>query len=88
MTTTKLITLLEAKFPKAWFKEGSEFSQGMGGGVWTGEGSYIGDEPMFDYNDMSSLYEFGAHVKLCKFVEKHGYYVEAYDCGTYFIFPE
>jgi len=43
---------------------------------------------MFDYYDMSAKYNFGAHRTLCKFVEDRGYYVECYDPGTYFIYPQ
>ncbi len=51
------------------------------------EGSEIGAERMFDYY-AGGKYEFGVHITLRKFVEKHGYYVECYDPGTYFIFPQ
>jgi hypothetical protein len=87
MTITKLITLLEKKFPNAWFKEGAEFSNSTSGSVWTGEGSMIGDEEMFNYFGSGDTYKFGAHIKLCNFVEKNGYYVECYDAGTYMIYP-
>ena len=91
ISTTKLIELLEEKFPNAWFKEGEGFSSGYERAVWTGEGSYMDKDSvveMFDSYDMGENYEFGAHVKLCRFVEKHGYYVECYDNGTFFIWPE
>ena len=90
-TTAQLITLLEKKFPKAWFKEGEDFSSSYDTAVWTGEGSYIDKAEttqMFSYYNLSDDYQFGAHVKLCEFVEKHGYFVECYDGGTYFIFPQ
>lgn len=92
MNIEKLIELLEAEFPNAWFKDGGDFSNGTENSVWTGEGSYIGkgeDEvEMFDHYNMGENYQFGAHVKLCRFVESHGYWVECYDAGTYFIWPE
>ena len=90
-TVAELITLLEKRFPNAWFKEGADFGNGYAASVWTGEGSYVGkgdnQRDMFDYNNMSAKYNFGAHVDLCKFVEKHGYFVECYDAGTFFIWP-
>jgi hypothetical protein len=91
-TTTELITLLEKRFPNAWFKEGVEFQNGYEKSVWTGEGSYIGKGekviPMFDSYEMGKNYEFGAHIQLCRFVEKYGYFVECYDGGTFFIWQD
>jgi hypothetical protein len=90
-TVSELITLLQKRFPNAWFKEGEGFGDGYDKSVWTGEGSYVGKGDskcdMFDDYDMSDKYEFGAHVQLCRFVEKYGYYVECYDGGTFFIWP-
>lgn len=88
-TTAELIELLKVKFPLAWFKEGKDFGADYSTAVWTGEGSYVRENvQMFDYNAMGADYQFGAHVDLCRFVEGHGYYVECYDAGTFFIFPE
>ena len=90
-TVEELMALLEKRFPNAWFKEGAGFSSGYKNAVWTGEDSYMGKGekliPMFDYNNMGAKYQFGAHVDLCRFVEKHGYFVECYDGGTFFIWP-
>jgi hypothetical protein len=87
-TLKELFEALTERFPKAWFKEGGDFANGYETSIWTGEGSYIGDEEMFDYYAMGNKYEFGAHITLRNFVEKRGYYVECYDAGTYFIYPQ
>lgn len=89
-TTTELITLLEKRFPNAWFKEGAGFGNGYEKSVWTGEGSMLNNGlPMFNYYSTKNCYAngFGAHEQLCNFVEKHGYYVECYDAGTFLIYP-
>jgi len=88
-TVEELIELLKVKFPLAWFKHGEGFSRDMDTAVWTGEGSYVREDvQMFDYNAMGSDYQFGAHIELCEFVEEHGYFVECYDAGTFFIYPQ
>ena len=86
-TTEELLEALKKRFPKAWFKDGNDFGPGYNTSIWTGEGSYIGAERMFHYY-ANGKYEFGVHITLRKFVEKRGYYVECYDPGTYFIFPQ
>jgi hypothetical protein len=89
-TTEYLIKALTKRFPKAWFKEGGEFSTSgeFDTAVWSGEGSYLNnDVQMFNYYSESSNYIFGTHKQLTDFVERHGYYVECYDAGTFFIFP-
>jgi hypothetical protein len=90
--TTKedLIEALQKRFPKAWFKDGADFGSGSDTAVWTGEGSELNNGlPMFNYYSERSCYAegFGAHEQLCNFVEKHGYYVECYDAGTFLIYP-
>jgi len=87
----EMITMLKAKFPKAWFKDGAEFNDSSSKAIWTGEESYIDKEgiiPMFNYYSERDCYQFGAHVALCKAVEAEGYYVECYDPGTFFIYPD
>lgn len=90
---------LAVKFPKVWVKDGAEFDRRHATALWTGEGSKIdvtvdvGDEkmtfevPAFDQYDMTGLYEFGVHRDLHNFLAENGCYAEAYDGGTYFIYP-
>jgi len=86
-TLSELKELLELKFPNAYFRKGVDFSLDTKDSIWCGCDSIIGkNTKMFNHNGKQSMYEFGAHKKLCKFVNKYGYFVEAYDCETYFIY--
>jgi hypothetical protein len=90
--TTKedLMESLQKRFPNAWFKDGAEFGGGSDTAVWSGEGSMLNNGlPMFNYYSDRACYRdgFGAHEQLCNFVEKRGWYVECYDAGTFFIYP-
>ena len=92
MTTNRdtLLEILVKTFPKGWFKE-SEGFDGREGGIWTGEGSEMKDGlSMFDYwsEDYEEvIYQMGVHKDLIKILDEHGYYAEAYDPGTYMIYP-
>jgi hypothetical protein len=99
MTISELRELLKVYFPKVWIKDGAEFSRGHRGSLWTGEGSMInvtvavgGDRmtfevPAFDMSDMSEMYVFGVHRELHAFLDQRGFFAEAHDPGTYFIYP-
>ena len=89
----KLMELLEKKFPNMWTKEGELFGNHKENTIWTGEGSYLKDKEgmeweIFDYFSMSETYQFGVHIELVEFLNKHGYYTECNDPGTYFITPQ
>lgn len=76
---------LRDEFPQGWFKDGSEFDGSVRRVVWTGEGSEIDGIPAFD-NYAESGYTFGVLNELNDFVEDRGYYFEAYDGGTFFLY--
>lgn len=87
-TRDELMVLLKNKFPNIWTKPSEEFN-GKGGAVWTGTDSYIDSNkkiPAFNPFGSNKKYEMDVHVDLVKFLNKYGYYVESYDCGTYFIY--
>jgi hypothetical protein len=86
---SRLIAVLSKKFPDVWFKDGWEFSQEHIGTIWTGEGSYIGDEGQweaFDYYGYDST--FGVHPKLAHAIDSLGLFAEFYDAGTVFFYKK
>jgi hypothetical protein len=96
MNFVQLQADLAKHFPKVWIKEGSLFSNNHCESLWTGEGSMIelflangeslGEVEAFDmYPVFESLYVFGVHKNLHAFLQERGYYAEAHDGGTYFI---
>jgi len=87
-TTSKeeLLELLKKKFPGCWFKDGALFSSSYQNSIWSGEGSSIDDMQLVNDYIESKKYELGVHVKMSKFLEKHGWYAELYDSGTVFFF--
>jgi len=85
MNRDDLLAALQVQFPRAWFKRGEEFD-GRKNSIWTGEGSFIGDDHyvrgIFEYYDSEPVDpEFNA------FIEPRGWYVEWYDAGTVFLYP-
>lgn len=80
----KKMESLAKQFPHVWFKDGAEFANGYEGTIWTGEGSYIGDESAFDYYSYGST--LGVNPKLVKALDKLGLYAEFYDAGTVFLY--
>jgi hypothetical protein len=89
VTMEKKLERLAKKFPRVWFKDGGEFSPDHVGTIWTGEGSYIGDEGQweaFDYYGYDST--FGVHPKLAHVLENMGLYAEFYDAGTVFFYKK
>jgi hypothetical protein len=83
-TREKLIEALSTKYPKMFLRTSEEFS-GSNGGIWTsGEESLPAKDgfPLFDYYAEGKRYEIGVHTEIYKFLEKHGWYAEWYDCGT------
>ncbi len=93
VTKANLKEALAIRFPGVWTKPGEDFSQEFKGSLWTGEDSWIqincaGDMikvPAFDYHDEFGLYPYGVLETLAKWLESHGFYAEAYDGGTFFI---
>lgn len=85
---TKLIEVLNKKFPKVWTKLGEEFSPNYQGSIWTGEGSEVDEEgtPAFCMFGPQSLYDLGVYIPLAQLLEKHGWFAEAHDGGTFFLF--
>lgn len=88
-TRDALIKILAKEFPKMWMKPAEDFGGGYDSkAIWTGEGSENNDEePMFDIYSDNSIYNMGVHKDLVAILDKHDYYAEAYDGGTYFISP-
>ena len=95
----QMMKMLIQKFPKMWVKDGNDFEEGHGG-IWTGEGSDIDvpinlpDEseelfeiPLFDYYGEEPTYIMGVHHELEDFLTENGWMAEAYDGGTYFLYP-
>ena len=80
----KTIEHLQSKFPKMWFKDGSDFSSMHIDTVWTGEGSYIGDESAFDYYSYGNT--LGIHPAFQRELDKLGLFAEFYDAGTVFLY--
>lgn len=92
MTTRNQMTnLLAAKFPKLKTIP-SEVFDGTKDRIVTGEGSEMPDEmPAFDYwsqDYKETTYIMGVHKDLVAFLDKHGWYAEAHDPGTYFLSPQ
>lgn len=80
----KIIAELTEKFPKVWFREGSDF----GGFGWSGEGSEIGKSYAFDgyayeYDPQELIYTFGVHNDLHNWAQSHGLFWQQYDGGTW-----
>jgi hypothetical protein len=86
-TRLELRTLLSAKFPRIWTKDGEDFEKRQTGSIWTGEGSDMPDgSPAFDY--WNNHYTFGVHPELSTFLSKTGWHAECYDPGTFFIYKD
>lgn len=96
MNLVQLHAEINKHFPKIWIKEGSLFDNAHCESLWTGEGSFIEftDEleghpvpvAVFDmYPMFESMYEFGVYKDFAEFLRERGYYAEAYDGGTFFI---
>lgn len=75
---------LQAMFPEMWFKNGDEFYEKESNFIWTGEGSFIGEESAFCYFGYSDT--CGVNPKLENALNKLGLWAEFYDAGTVFIY--
>lgn len=81
---------LATEFPKVWIKDGGEFD-GRKNCLWTGEGSSIKLQdvgfsvPAFDTYAFHG-YEAGVWQSLYDFLQIRGFFAEAYDAGTFFIY--
>jgi hypothetical protein len=96
MNLVQLQREIAEHFPKVWIKEGSLFSNAHCESLWTGEGSEVdvvlangenmGTIPVFDmYPEIEYFYEFGVLKEFAEFLRARGYYAEAHDPGTFFI---
>lgn len=84
VTMEKKMQSLTKQFPNVWFKYGEEFAQGYEQSIWTGEGSYVGEESafcMYSYGET-----LGVHPKFNKALDKLDLYAEFYDGGTVFLY--
>ena len=79
---------LQKQFPGIWMKDGGEFSSGYEGTIWSGEGSYIGEDEDSAFNMYNHNYIFGVHPKLEKALDALGLYAQAHDAGTFFFYPK
>lgn len=79
------MAILEAKFPKAWFKDGGEFSSGHENTIWTGEGSFVYD-PAYDFEVGIFKWDFTIHPMFESVLDDLGLWAEYYDGGTVFIY--
>lgn len=82
-----ILKAFQAKFPKAWFKDGKEFDGGSAV-LWSGEGSEINGRAAFNYNwwefdPEEKIYVSGVLRPLAELAEKFGLYWESNDPGTY-----
>lgn len=79
---------LKSKYPDGWFKDGADFDAAHAGSIWTGEGAMHTDGyELFNYWNESEMYVMGVHHELEEFLYGAGWYAEAHDGGTYFIWP-
>ena len=86
MNVDNVIAKLQKQFPDVWFKDGADFSASHEGTVWTGEGSYIGEDNAFDYYGYGNT--MGIHPTLEKAFNKLGLFAEFYDAGTVFLYDK
>jgi hypothetical protein len=83
-------SVLEAMYPKAWFKLGEEFGSGHVNSLWSGEGSEMYDEeyefdvPLFNYYGYQDT--LGINPKFLNTLQDMGLWAEFYDAGTVFIY--
>lgn len=85
--------MLKKAFPKMWMKNSEDFSSDYNdNAIWTGEGSEGNDGlPLFDYyaeDPKEHVYVMGVRKTLHDLLNKHGWYAECYDPGTYFLQPD
>ena len=76
-------------FPEVWTKDGDDFGGGQENTIWTGEGSQMPDGlPAFDphcFDIMERNYVMGVHKELRSLLNKHDFYAEQLDGGTFFL---
>jgi len=91
MKSSSILEQLIKEFPDCWFKDGREFDNSPNRIVWSGEGSSVNGEMAFSYQSYEfdaseKLYTMGVLNELNKFCTDRGYYWEAYNGGTYFLY--
>lgn len=70
----------KSTFPDAWVRVG-DFNDDGEEVLWSGEDCFDANGmPLFDYYEDCG---YDIHPKLVALAEKHGYYFECYDSGTY-----
>lgn len=80
----KKMEKLQALFPDVWMKDGGEFRDDDANSIWTGEGSFIGEQSAFSSYGYDET--MGIHPKLQDALDKLGLWAEFYDAGTVFIY--
>lgn len=77
---------LQHDWPNLWFKDGADFDHLHASAIWTGEGSFTKDGvPVFDYYNES--YDLGVLPEFRDWLKEGGWYAEAYDAGTWMLYP-
>lgn len=92
----KTLAAFIEQFPNCWFRAGEEFDHNEDCIAWSGEGSKVIEGIMDDafeleafdgYSTNYELYVMGVHHSLHEFAEEHNCFWEAYDMGTYLLYP-
>ena len=93
MNLAKLKTELAKSFPKVWIKDGDDFDTNHKKTLWTGEGSEIDVTVDGETYEIAAFNMYGGNNYTCgvvnelhKFLHKRGFFAEAYDSGTFFIY--
>jgi len=85
----RMIADLKATFPGIHARPLADFIPDWGQGVWSGGEALMPDGlPIFRYYYTDSdEYEGTVHVGFLAWLERRGWYSEAYDYGTHFLIP-
>lgn len=71
----------KAQFPGCWYRIGDFYGDNRTV-FWSGEDNFAPDTlPLFDYE--ATIHVDEIHPKLAALTEKHGFFWECYDPGTY-----
>lgn len=81
------MAILEKQFPKAWFKDGSEFNTGYEHTIWTGEGSEVYD-PEYEFDVSIFKWDYSVHPLFQKALDELDLWAQYYDAGTVFIYSK
>lgn len=83
----KKMAILQKQFPKAWFKDGGEFSNRYEQTIWTGEGSDLHD-PEYGFDVSIFKWDMTIHPLFEKALDQLDLWAEHYDAGTVFIYSK